>query len=241
MKAGTILCIEIILMRAPIDPTAALSRSFPGRSWLQVKAADIFAMLKSFLKKGQQLKRVIVYPSDYGLQRMAEEARFGPRGLAVSQGDAEETVPKRSVTQKGQRRGQKSVLSHEEREAILETLNEQSSEDDAVDAALSGDEGGLHTLSLHIQSSWEPCYSATPWVCWTSTDIKFSHQIAWDACIFLDQMTWRRLGIVFKASQPSIVITSRIRSWWLQWQWRRRRRRRRRRLLWKGERGGDRR
>ena len=48
---------------------------------VQVQAVDIFAMLKSFVTKGQQIQRVTVYPSDYGLARMAEEAKLGPIGL----------------------------------------------------------------------------------------------------------------------------------------------------------------
>ena len=31
--------------------------------------------------QGQRIERVTVYPSDFGLERMAEEARLGPRGL----------------------------------------------------------------------------------------------------------------------------------------------------------------
>lgn len=90
-------------------------------------------MLKSFLKKGQQLKRVTVYPSDYGLQRMAEEARFGPRGLAVAQADSEDDALQRNGKQKARKRSKESLLNRSERDAILETLNEQSSEAEDMD------------------------------------------------------------------------------------------------------------
>ncbi|KAK9840918.1 hypothetical protein WJX81_000303 [Elliptochloris bilobata] len=49
--------------------------------WDRVAAVDLLALLSSFLGKGQRLARVTVYPSDFGLERMAEEARFGPRAL----------------------------------------------------------------------------------------------------------------------------------------------------------------
>ena len=47
--------------------------------WDHVRASDVFAVLRSFVPKGGALVRVTVYPSDYGLQRMAEEAVLGPR------------------------------------------------------------------------------------------------------------------------------------------------------------------
>lgn len=47
--------------------------------WEHVRAVDIFAALRSFLPSGGALKSVTVYPSDYGLQRMKEDARAGPQ------------------------------------------------------------------------------------------------------------------------------------------------------------------
>ncbi|GAB4817011.1 hypothetical protein N2152v2_004057 [Parachlorella kessleri] len=49
--------------------------------WAHIRAVDILAVLRSFLPKGGRLERVTVYPSDYGLQRMAEEATAGPQGI----------------------------------------------------------------------------------------------------------------------------------------------------------------
>lgn len=49
--------------------------------WNQVKAVDIFMMLRSFLPKGGQIKSVAVYPSEFGLKRMEEEAVRGPVAL----------------------------------------------------------------------------------------------------------------------------------------------------------------
>ena len=36
--------------------------------WDHISAEDILAVLRSFLKRGQSIVRVAVYPSDYGLQ-----------------------------------------------------------------------------------------------------------------------------------------------------------------------------
>lgn len=49
--------------------------------WEHVRAVDILAALRSFLPSGGSIARVTVYPSDYGLQRMAEEAAAGPQGI----------------------------------------------------------------------------------------------------------------------------------------------------------------
>ncbi|KAK3014989.1 hypothetical protein RJ639_007242, partial [Escallonia herrerae] len=49
--------------------------------WSQVKAVDLYVLLSSFLPKGGQIRRVAVYPSEFGVKRMEEEAIHGPVGL----------------------------------------------------------------------------------------------------------------------------------------------------------------
>ena len=91
-----------------------------------MRAVDIFAMLQSFLKKGQRLKKVTVYPSDYGLERMKEEARFGPQGLSSSKLG----LPA-SESGDGKENGkQGDTLSKEQRAAVLEALNEEESDEE---------------------------------------------------------------------------------------------------------------
>ena len=107
---------------------------------VQVKAADILVMLKSFVAKGQSIKRVTVYPSDYGLQRMAEEAKFGPAGLvdnaSLSQRlEGTDLAAPTDRTAGAVPRAGKKGLSKEERAAILETLNEQESDEDREGSA----------------------------------------------------------------------------------------------------------
>lgn len=50
--------------------------------WEHIRAVDIYAALRSFLPAGGRIESVTVYPSDYGLQRMKEEATRGPQVLA---------------------------------------------------------------------------------------------------------------------------------------------------------------
>ncbi|GJV68716.1 pre-rRNA-processing protein ESF1 [Tanacetum coccineum] len=49
--------------------------------WSQVQADDLFVVLNSFLPKTGQILSVSVYPSEFGLKRMEEEAVKGPVGL----------------------------------------------------------------------------------------------------------------------------------------------------------------
>ncbi|KAJ8545715.1 hypothetical protein K7X08_018298 [Anisodus acutangulus] len=49
--------------------------------WGRVKAVDLYLLMSSFLPKGGQIVSVAVYPSDFGLKRMEEEAFHGPVGL----------------------------------------------------------------------------------------------------------------------------------------------------------------
>ncbi|PWA79792.1 NUC153-like protein [Artemisia annua] len=49
--------------------------------WSQVQAVDLFVVLNSFLPKTGQILSVSVYPSEFGLKRMEEEAVKGPVGL----------------------------------------------------------------------------------------------------------------------------------------------------------------
>ena len=48
--------------------------------WTQVRAVDLFAILSSFCPPGS-VKRVRVYPSDFGMERMKKEEVMGPAGI----------------------------------------------------------------------------------------------------------------------------------------------------------------
>ncbi|XP_076898757.1 pre-rRNA-processing protein esf1-like [Bidens hawaiensis] len=49
--------------------------------WSQVQAVDLYVVLSSFLPKTGQILSVSVYPSEFGLKRMEEEAVRGPVSL----------------------------------------------------------------------------------------------------------------------------------------------------------------
>lgn len=48
--------------------------------WSHVRAVDIFAVVSSFVQPGT-VKSVQVYASDFGIEQMEKEERFGPKGL----------------------------------------------------------------------------------------------------------------------------------------------------------------
>ncbi|ETV98967.1 hypothetical protein, variant [Aphanomyces invadans] len=49
--------------------------------WSRMRAVDLLALFQSFLPAAGIVHSVVVYPSDFGLARMAEEEKYGPRGL----------------------------------------------------------------------------------------------------------------------------------------------------------------
>ena len=61
--------------------------------WDSTRAVDLYAVLRSFLPKGARILNVAVYPSDFGEQRMAEEATVGPVALLDQpRGDGDDDV-----------------------------------------------------------------------------------------------------------------------------------------------------
>ncbi|PIA26756.1 hypothetical protein AQUCO_08900010v1 [Aquilegia coerulea] len=49
--------------------------------WSQIRADDLYVVMSSFLPEGGEILSVSVYPSEFGLKRMEEEAVKGPVGL----------------------------------------------------------------------------------------------------------------------------------------------------------------
>ncbi|XP_068216075.1 uncharacterized protein [Palaemon carinicauda] len=51
--------------------------------WNHIKAVDIMVVFHSFCPRGGSVKKVTIYPSEFGKERMAEEDRFGPKELTT--------------------------------------------------------------------------------------------------------------------------------------------------------------
>ena len=56
--------------------------AFQNFEWDNVRAEDIYVLITSFTSPGS-VKKVEVYPSDFGLERMEKDATLGPQGLWI--------------------------------------------------------------------------------------------------------------------------------------------------------------
>ncbi|KAH9524210.1 pre-rRNA-processing protein esf1 [Bulinus truncatus] len=83
--------------------------------WDFVKAQDLYILFKSFVPEGGHIKSVTIYPSEFGKERMAEEAMLGPReireGIKIDDSDDDGRKKKKVKDQK------KLKLSEKEKEA----------------------------------------------------------------------------------------------------------------------------
>ncbi|EQC32151.1 hypothetical protein SDRG_10346 [Saprolegnia diclina VS20] len=49
--------------------------------WSRMRAVDLYALFESFVPAGGVVHDVTIYPSEFGLRQMAEDEKYGPRGL----------------------------------------------------------------------------------------------------------------------------------------------------------------
>ena len=53
-----------------------------GLDWDKTREADLLATFKSFCPAGDTVLKVVVHPSEYGIEQMEKEARLGPEVLS---------------------------------------------------------------------------------------------------------------------------------------------------------------
>ena len=87
-------------------PTSDATRRLAvvDQEWQHLRAVDILVVLRSFAPKGGEVTRVVVYPSDFGAERMRREAVEGP--LAAFKPKAKDRAKRssRGEKRKGERR-----------------------------------------------------------------------------------------------------------------------------------------
>ncbi|XP_047502527.1 ESF1 homolog isoform X2 [Penaeus chinensis] len=60
--------------------------------WDRIKAADIMKLFTSFCPRGGSVRKVTIYPSEFGKERMAEEVLKGPRELVTGPADEDDDI-----------------------------------------------------------------------------------------------------------------------------------------------------
>lgn len=120
--------------KIPMLPDATPRLACVDLDWENIRAVDIFVALRSFVPTGGVLQKVTVYPSDYGLERMAAEAKAGPQGIWQRPGGR-----KGGKQEEQQQRKRKQEL---EDDGSSEEESEEDSELDSADEGTSDEELG---------------------------------------------------------------------------------------------------
>lgn len=84
--------------KAPVLETSTKRLALLNYDWSKIGAGDLMITFSSFLPDDGQLKKVTVYPSDFGKQRMQQEELEGPgdifRSGVAQKEEVEEQAPK---------------------------------------------------------------------------------------------------------------------------------------------------
>ena len=108
-----------------IDATERLA--VVDQEWQHLRAVDLLVVLRSFAPKSGEVLKVTVYPSDFGLKRMAEEARHGPlAAFGKTAGDAK--AAKAKEKKKKKRREETTIPTSE---TYSETYSDDSDDFDS--------------------------------------------------------------------------------------------------------------
>jgi hypothetical protein len=99
--------------------------------WSKLKAVDLFVVFSSFAAEG--VANVTIYPSLYGLQKMAEEEKFGPSGVFDSDTKKEEDQGHEEEEQEEEVEVSKKQNQGEEEEEEEEGEDEEEDDDDDND------------------------------------------------------------------------------------------------------------
>eukprot|EP01138_Halocafeteria_seosinensis_P007233 gb/GECG01007396.1/.p1 GENE.gb/GECG01007396.1/~~gb/GECG01007396.1/.p1 ORF type:complete len:834 (+),score=189.02 gb/GECG01007396.1/:1-2502(+) len=102
-----------------IDPTHRLA--VVNCDWERFRSVDILATLQSFVPSSGAIRKVEVYPSEYGIKKLEEEARYGP----VTLWETHKRIKKRSAAT------DQHQANQEQQESDIQDASEgQSHEDD---------------------------------------------------------------------------------------------------------------
>lgn len=75
--------------------------------WSKITAGDLMITFSSFLPEDGQLKKVTVYPSDFGKQRMLQEETEGPGDIFTANADIKEEAEEKTASKPNKKKGGK--------------------------------------------------------------------------------------------------------------------------------------
>ena len=102
--------------------------------WSQVRAVDLFAILSSFCPPGS-VKRVRVYPSDFGMKRMKKEESMGPAGIWKKQKGSKKKGDGDQINERFGDDGSSSEGGHDSDQGDSDDEQDTDEEDVDLDAA----------------------------------------------------------------------------------------------------------
>jgi hypothetical protein len=114
--------------------------------WTNIRAVDIFAMLQSFCPPGT-LKKVEVYPSDFGKEMMEKERVYGPSGLWKKPKKTKQSKDDASETDDTSSDSEESEGQHDDH--MDEQSNESAADGESDEEDMSEDDGVEDILNLN--------------------------------------------------------------------------------------------
>lgn len=89
----------------PLKETSTKRLALMNYDWTRIKAADLFVAMSSFLPSDGILRSVTVYPSQFGLDRLKEEAINGPGDIFKEITEAKEEKASEALTKQVAQKG----------------------------------------------------------------------------------------------------------------------------------------
>ena len=108
----------------PLLPDATTRLACVDLDWDNIRAVDILVALRSFVPRNGSITKVTVYPSDYGLQRMAAEVKSGPTNIWKTHLDDDEN------NKKSQQKKKTKEKKKEQQRQTSDSENEQEEEEE---------------------------------------------------------------------------------------------------------------